>query len=72
MKNNNTNTKHTRLSDVAFEYKIYRNLLNTLFQRQLNGTITFEELNLQYVVYKKVRELERILQSQRKKDIEAA
>ena len=56
--------KNTSLSDVVIDYKYYRNLLNTLFQKQLNGTITFDEITLQYVVYKKVRRLEKYLYNQ--------
>lgn len=72
MKDTVTKIKNTNLSDVVIDYKYYRNLLNTLFQKQLNGTITFDELTLQYVVYKKVRRLEIVLQSQIKKAAKAA
>ena len=64
MKNNNTNTNHTRLTDIVTDYKRNRTLLHRLFQMQLNGSITYDELKLQFVVYKRVRRLERILQSQ--------
>lgn len=64
MKNTLTNTNQTKLTDVVLEYKYYRSLLNSLFQKQLNRTITFDEISLQYVVYKKVRRLEEYLYNQ--------
>ena len=64
MKDTVSKIKNTTLSDVVIDYKYYRNLLNTLFQKQLNGTITFDEITLQYVVYKKVRRLEKTLYNQ--------
>lgn len=72
MNNKTTNNYSIGLTEVVADYKKNRTLLNRLFQKQLDGTITFEDMILQYKVYKRVRKLERILHSWIKTDREAA
>lgn len=67
-------TKKTdEIRDVVLRTYIHNNiLLEKLFIKQLSGTITYDELKLQYKLYKTTKKLETVLLSQIETNRQAA